>query len=196
MKLWMFALIAMFGCTAETPKPVEAKASAESPVSAPISTPPTSPMVESASGEKGADAVAEDQNPNRINQLRDLKRVKIQLPKKTVEAWIADNDSKRQEGMMFLTNAEVKDTEGMLFVFPNESERGFWMQNTYLALDIIYIAKDGTVVSIAKGKPRDESTLPSNGPAMYVLELKSGKAAEFGVTKGLKLKLPPVRAVE
>lgn len=189
MKSSLLLLILLGGCTANTSAPVEAKANPEpAKVEQPAPAEPTSEPTASVS-ENG-------DNPNRINQLRELKRVKIPLPKQTVDAWVMDNNSRRQEGMMFLTDAEAKDTDGMLFVFPSEGPRSFWMQNTLIGLDIIYIAKDGTVVSIAKGKPKDETSLPSDGPAMYVLELKGGKAAEFGVKKGTKIKMPPVKAIE
>lgn len=103
-----------------------------------------------------------------------------------------DDDSKRQEGLMFVSDDEMKADEGMLFVFANEKPQGFWMENTILPLDIVYIDSKGKVVSIAKGKAFDTKTLPSEGPAQYVLELKQGSVEKLGVKKGTSLGLPKV----
>jgi uncharacterized protein len=131
-----------------------------------------------------------DPESQRIYPLQSLPTVKIALPKRTVAAWVMDDDSKRGEGMMFLQDKDVRPDQGMIFVFPSEAPRSFWMQNTLIPLDIAYIGADGTVRSVARGKALDESPLPSDGPARYVLELKSGEATRCGVVKGVRLKLP------
>jgi uncharacterized membrane protein (UPF0127 family) len=128
-------------------------------------------------------------NPNRIYQLRALSRRWVKTPKTSIPVWVMDTESKRAEGMMFLTNKEVKDTEGMLFVFPDESPRSFWMRNTILPLDICYLTKSGKVLNVAKARPYDESPVPSSGSATYVLELKLGMAAKLGVKPGVTLKV-------
>ena len=92
--------------------------------------------------------------------------------------------------MMWLTDADVKDTEGMLFVFGDAQERGFWMQNCPLGLDICYMDPKGKVISIVEGKPYREDSLPSKGKAQYVLELKVGRAKKFGIHPGTVLDLP------
>lgn len=101
-----------------------------------------------------------------------------------------DDDAKQQEGMMWLTDKDVKDDQGMLFVFPSAAQQSFWMQNTLIPLDIIYIDAKGKVLNIVHGKPRDESPLPSSGPAQYVLELKDGMAARYRIGPGTVLKIP------
>jgi hypothetical protein len=128
-------------------------------------------------------------NPNRIYQLRALSRRWVKTPKTSIPVWVMDTESKRAEGMMFLTNKEVKDTEGMLFVFPDESPRSFWMRNTILRLDICYLTKSGKVLNVAKARPYDESPVPSSGSATYVLELKLGMATKLGVKPGVTLKI-------
>lgn len=139
--------------------------------------------------------VASD-NPDRIYQLSDLKKVSFAQGSHRITAYVCDTDSKRQEGMMFLTAKEVKNTEGFLFVFPSAAPRSFWMRNTVLPLDIIYLDAAGKVLNIQKGKPYVESGLPSAGNSQYVLELRQGMASKFGIKPGVKLKLPPVRAVQ
>lgn len=127
---------------------------------------------------------------NRLFQLRDLSTVSIKLPRATVSLWVMNSESKEAEGMMWLTEKDVKPDQGMIFVFGDESPRSFWMQNTLIPLDIIYITAKGKVLNIAGGKPRDETSLPSSGPAQYVIELKQGQAAKFGVQPGTILDIP------
>ena len=80
---------------------------------------------------------------------------------------------------------------GMLFVFGKTRERSFWMKNTPLPLDIIYIDGDGKVVSVAKRTtPYSTASIPSNGGAKYVLEVNAGFADEHGVHAGSKVDFP------
>jgi uncharacterized membrane protein (UPF0127 family) len=127
----------------------------------------------------------------RIYQLKDLKVAKVKVNGRTLNLWVMDSNGKRQEGMMWLEKADVKDDQGMIFVFAEEQDQSFWMENTLIGLDIIYVSRAGSVVSIAKGKPKDRTSLPSDGPAMYVIELKQGQAAKYGIKKGTKVQIPP-----
>ena len=82
---------------------------------------------------------------------------------------------------------------GMLFVFGHARERTFWMKNTPLPLDIIYIDGDGNVVSIAEHTtPYSTASIPSHGGAKYVLEVNAGYAHDHGVRAGSKIELPEV----
>ena len=132
-------------------------------------------------------------NPNRINQLTDLTVHSIKAGGKTLNLWLMDNESKRQEGMMFLVDKEVKDDQGMLFVFrdlqKNDGKHGFWMQNCPLALDIAYISPEGKVLNVAKGMPFNTDSLPPAGDYQYVIEVKQGRAAGFGIRAGAKIDL-------
>lgn len=98
---------------------------------------------------------------------------------------IADNEEERQRGLMF--RPPLPDDRGMLFQWPGEQpqERGFWMHNTPSSLDIIYIAADGRIISIAShATPNSDAIIPSNGPAAGVLELRAGRAGEIGAKPG------------
>lgn len=128
--------------------------------------------------------------PERIHQLRDLETKKLVVNGHTLTIWLMDDTSKIAEGMMYLTDKDVKDTEGMLFIFPDARPRGFWMQNCPLSLDICYLDPKGKVLNIAVGKPYDETSLPSQGSAQYALELKVGMAKKFGIKPGTVLRLP------
>lgn len=75
--------------------------------------------------------------------------------------------------------------QGMLFVFPAEAPQAFWMKNTRMALDILYIGANGTIVSIAENaRPYDETSLPSQAPAQYVLEIPGGMCTAHGIQVG------------
>jgi hypothetical protein len=96
---------------------------------------------------------------------------------------IAANDALRELGLM--CRKTMAASHGMLFEFQGMAEeQTFWMKNTHLPLDIIYIAPDGRIVSIVEGKPYDETPLPSGGPANGVLELNAGTAAKLGIRPG------------
>lgn len=133
-------------------------------------------------------------NPNRIHQLKDLKKVDIDVKGNTIHAWVMDDDSKQQEGMMFLTDKDVKADEGMLFAFDKPQlkadERGFWMHNTLIPLDIVYLSPKGQVLNIAHGKIQDDTTLPAAGDFQYVLEVKAGTMAKLGLKAGDTVPIP------
>ncbi|QLE01936.1 DUF192 domain-containing protein [Galbibacter sp. BG1] len=96
---------------------------------------------------------------------------------------IADNEYERQTGLMYRTSMDKN--QGMLFVFPDEKPRFFYMKNTDIPLDIIYIDSQMKIVSMVKNaQPRNESSLPSKKPAQYVLELNAGMANEFKIQEG------------
>ncbi len=102
---------------------------------------------------------------------------------------LALNREEQARGLMYRT--ELADGAGMLFVFDNEAERTFWMSNTPIPLDIIYIRSDATIVSIASNTtPYSEKQIPSRGAARYVLEVPGGWSARHGVKSGDKLTLP------
>ena len=101
----------------------------------------------------------------------------------TLAIEIADNDYELETGMMYRTS--MKDTQGMLFIFKEEQPRYFYMKNTQIALDIIYIDAEKHIVSFAKNTvPMDETSLPSNAPAQYVLEVNAGLADKWGLEAG------------
>lgn len=105
---------------------------------------------------------------------------------KNLDIEIADDDYKTQTGLMYRDN--MGQLQGMLFVFPDEDLRSFYMKNTNIPLDIIYIGADKKIVSFQKNaQPNNESSLPSNVPAKYVLEINAGLADEWGLEVGDKI---------
>jgi len=96
---------------------------------------------------------------------------------------IADDDAERERGLMYRTS--LAPDAGMLFIWTTPAQRAFWMRNTYIPLDIIYIGVNGRILSIAAmAEPFNETPLPSEGAALGVLEIAGGRAAELGITIG------------
>ncbi|KAB5488248.1 MULTISPECIES: DUF192 domain-containing protein [Flagellimonas] len=96
---------------------------------------------------------------------------------------IAETDYETETGLMYRQSME--ESQGMLFIFPNASARSFYMKNTEFPLDIIYIDEAMKIVSYQKNaKPYDESSLPSNVPAKYVLEINAGLSDKLGLQVG------------
>ncbi len=92
-------------------------------------------------------------------------------------------------GLMYRT--ELADGRGMLFVFPDESDRRFWMKNTLIPLDMIFIGADGTIVGIHRdATPLSTATVGVGRPSRYVLEVPGGWAARSGVAPGQRVELP------
>ncbi|HKJ17736.1 MAG TPA: DUF192 domain-containing protein, partial [Xanthomonadales bacterium] len=114
--------------------------------------------------------------------------VRLKGEKFSVE--IADTPDKQQLGLMF--RESMPRDHGMLFIFPGETMRSFWMKNTKIPLDIIYFDKDLEMVSHSRAVPcrtRQCPGYPSTGPAMYVLELNAGLAEELGLVAGDQLEV-------
>lgn len=105
----------------------------------------------------------------------------------TVE--VVDTPETRQYGLMFRT--ELAADRGMLFDFFVEEETAFWMQNTLIPLDMIFISKDGIVRHFHENAiPRDTTSIPSVYPVQFVLEIPGGRAKEIGLKDGDKIDHP------
>jgi hypothetical protein len=105
----------------------------------------------------------------------------------TVE--IARSESEQAYGLMNRT--ALGDSEGMLFPFSPPKPASFWMKNTLIPLDIIFIRDDGTIARIeANTVPLSEDPVPSGEPIVLVLELAGGRAAELGIAEGDKVEWP------
>jgi uncharacterized membrane protein (UPF0127 family) len=100
--------------------------------------------------------------------------------------------SEEQQGIGLMYRDSMPSDHGMIFVFPDEEPREFWMKNTRIPLDILYLDREGRVVSIKQMKPFDLTGVPSDYPAMYAIELNEGGAAAAGVKVGDIVKVPPL----
>jgi hypothetical protein len=96
---------------------------------------------------------------------------------------MAVNDDERARGLMF--RKEVPEGKGMLFDFQTEQHVAFWMKNTYVSLDMIFIRANGVILSIAENTPvLSLEPIPSGGPVRGVLEVAAGTAKKLGIKPG------------
>ena len=112
----------------------------------------------------------------------DKKFVKIQFGRQTFKVETALTDAQRMKGLMNRKSLDAQS--GMLFVYSYEQQLSFWMKNTLIPLDIAFIAGDGHILNIETMQPLDESTVSSNGKAMYALEMNSGFFEKHNIKVG------------
>jgi uncharacterized membrane protein (UPF0127 family) len=106
---------------------------------------------------------------------------------RTLQIAVADEQMERNQGLMDVR--EMGQDEGMLFIFENNQPLSFWMANTPLSLDIMYVGADSTIVRIySDTTPFSETSLPSGDPAMYVVETNAGYAFQHGISEGMKIR--------
>jgi uncharacterized membrane protein (UPF0127 family) len=99
---------------------------------------------------------------------------------------IADTEASREQGLMY--RKSLAPDAGMLFDFHREQPVEFWMVNTLIPLDMIFIDADGTVKSVhADAVPEDATPIPSGVPVRFVFEIAGGRAAQIGLMPGDRL---------
>lgn len=96
----------------------------------------------------------------------------LTINNKTIKIEVADTEELKTKGLMF--RESLPDDSGMLFMYPQEDIRYFWMKNTPLPLSIAFIASTGIIVDIQDMKPYNLETISSSGPAQYALEMNQG----------------------
>jgi hypothetical protein len=105
-----------------------------------------------------------------------------------VRVEIAATPATRELGLMY--REKLEPASGMLFVFPQREPVSFWMKNTKIPLDILFIADDGEIVKLhARTKPFSEAPLPSVKPVRFVLEVDGGFCEKHGVREGDRVEL-------
>ncbi|MEA3367488.1 MAG: DUF192 domain-containing protein [Planctomycetota bacterium] len=102
---------------------------------------------------------------------------------------VADAEAERQTGMMF--RRRLGPDEAMLFVFDREANLAFHMKNTYVDLDLAYIAADGTISQIARMHAHATGPVFSREPARFALEAPAGWLADHGIAEGDRVTIPP-----
>lgn len=108
----------------------------------------------------------------------------------TVE--IVDTPETRAQGLMF--RQSLAPDAGMLFDFKESRPTSFWMRNTFIPLDMIFIREDGVIANVhVNAIPQDPTSIPSDGPVMFVLEIPGGRSAELGIAAGDTVEHPRIR---
>jgi len=106
---------------------------------------------------------------------------------------IADTEPLREKGLMY--RKSLPPGQGMLFDFHSDQPVRFWMKNTYIPLDMIFIRSDGRIVNIAENTtPMSEREVPSAGPVQAVLEVIGGTARKLGIAPGDRVANPIFRS--
>jgi len=105
---------------------------------------------------------------------------------KVIDIEVADNEHKRSQGLMY--RSSMPEYFGMLFIFDNEEPLTFWMKDTYIPLDILFVNDSLEIVSISENcKPMVKWPIKSEKPAKYVVEVNAGYVYQWGVKAGDKI---------
>jgi uncharacterized membrane protein (UPF0127 family) len=110
---------------------------------------------------------------------------------------VAANEQDRMVGLMCVL--KIRPSEGMIFVFARDDDWDFWMKNTLVPLDMIWLDADGTITTVAANVPSSTLQTPDaavarrNGHGRFVIELRAGEAAREKLAVGTRLQLPPLR---
>ncbi len=148
------------------------------------------PEVSRVLAEQSAERHTEDAGGNdnaRSLEMREDATLSFLAPdgsvRTTVGIEIAEDEVSRTQGLM--GRQHIGENQGMLFIFPDEDFRSFWMANTPLPLDIIFVNRGKKIVTIQRNTvPYSEESVPSTAPATYVVEVNAGFADRHGVAEG------------
>ena len=133
-------------------------------------------------------------NPDSRELDRSFERTTVQIatPDARVHSfqmWVADQESQRQRGLMFIK--QLDDDRGMLFIFGKNQPISMWMKNTYVSLDMLFVAQGGQIIKVAEHtQPLSEKTIGSGQAVIAVIELKGGTAARLKIGAGARVLLP------
>lgn len=101
----------------------------------------------------------------------------------TFKIWIADNNARRQRGLMFVKHLDPD--AGMLFIYDEPQPISMWMKNTKISLDMLFVAANGRVTRVAEHtEPESLTTIESGGDVTAVVELNAGTAARLHIKAG------------
>jgi uncharacterized membrane protein (UPF0127 family) len=105
---------------------------------------------------------------------------------------IANTPDEQEQGLMF--RRDMADDHGMLFAFDHAEPLAFWMKNTPMPLDLVFIGKRGEVKAVRRGQPFSTDIISPEQPVRFVLELKAGMAEKAGITDGVVIHHPVIEA--
>ena len=118
----------------------------------------------------------------------ELPTVQMTIGSRSYTLEIANTLATQEKGLM--RRDSMPADHGMIFVFDTPSPQNFWMKNTRFDLDIVYITADGHVDSVKTMKAYDETSVPSEGPVKYAVELNAGQGVLTGIKVGDALNIP------
>lgn len=121
----------------------------------------------------------------------EFARVTLNLPNATLLLEVADTEAKQERGLMYRTT--LAPHTGMIFILPHDDVVAFWMKNTLIPLDMVFVGADGSIRLIAQNVPASAAQTPEDnvarvaGFAKYVLELPAGEATADGLQPGVAI---------
>jgi len=108
---------------------------------------------------------------------------------------VVDTPESRAKGLMY--RQELAPDAGMLFDFFDDQPVSFWMRNTFIPLDMVFITGEGVVKNVhVNARPHDPTGIPSDGPVQFVLEIPGGRSVELGIEAGDTVTHPRIKADE
>lgn len=103
--------------------------------------------------------------------------------------WIADTNERRARGLMFVRRLD--EDAGMLFIYPASQSIAMWMKNTFIPLDMLFVAADGRVAKVVEHtEPQSLQTIESEQPVLAVIELNAGTASKLHIRAGARVMHP------
>ncbi|HQY89315.1 MAG TPA: DUF192 domain-containing protein, partial [Tepidisphaeraceae bacterium] len=126
--------------------------------------------------------------PVREGVLGPLPVVKVKIHGETFTLEVADEEHEKAQGLMYRKSMPAQ--HGMIFVWQSAEPRGFWMKDTELTLDLVFLNSAAQVVAIQTGRPFDKTNIASSSPARFVIEFNHGTANRIGLKLGDVIDLP------
>ena len=134
-------------------------------------------------------ALADTTDAAQLDRLFPRSTMQIATPDARLhnfKIWVADNDQRRARGLMFVKH--IGEDEGMLFIYPQAMRASMWMKNTFIPLDMLFVAADGRVMQVvANTEPQSLKTIESDSDVIAVIELKGGVASKLHIAKGARV---------
>ncbi len=170
---------------------------------APLAAPATaSPPATPAPAPAPATPTSSDECPNvavDTGKFLNGKTITVATPRSAMKLVVVNDDATRERGLMCVVR--IPHGRGMIFVFPPpDALQPFWMKNTLVPLDMVWVRGDGVVSDIAENVPAtprgtpDDQVARAQGTGRFVIELGAFDAARLGILKGTKLTLPALQA--
>jgi uncharacterized protein len=178
------------GCTDSTQQPAPVDGRPAAAADAPLAPPPDAADVQPAdAGDvQPADAGEADAAPPPDATLKPtVILMPAGRPEARVHVALARTEEEKRRGLMYVQHLPVDD--GMLFIWDHEEQRSFWMRNTLISLDMIFIRADLTVLGIVENAvPMTDTPRGVEGGSQYVLEVNGGWSAAHGITRDTPLR--------
>lgn len=150
-------------------------------------------MLGTALADAGKDEPSDAKDLNQIFQRSTLQVATPDARLHRFNIWMADDESRRARGLMFVKHLNAAD--GMLFVYPQPQLIAMWMKNTFIPLDMLFVAPDGKVTRVVENtEPQSLKTIESGGAVLGVVELAAGTAARLKIAPGAQVIHPAFSA--